>query len=99
MAAAAGNGGRRPPVTPQLPLPPWDPSDSGGTVHTVPPPEFSAAWLADPLYMRADFNGVTLDPDALVLYCREQLVVDSVAAASGPEPSATPPTTSTATRP
>ncbi len=40
-----------------------------------------------------------LDPDALILYCREQLVVDSVAAASGPEPSATPPTTSTATRP
>ena len=40
-----------------------------------------------------------LEPAALVLYCREQLVVDSVAAARGPEPSATPPTTSTATRP
>jgi hypothetical protein len=40
-------------------------------------------------------GGALLDPDALVLTCREQLVVDAVAAAQGPEPTATPPVTST----
>ena len=40
-----------------------------------------------------------ITPDAVILGCREQFVVDTLAAATGPapSPSATPPTTSTAT--
>jgi hypothetical protein len=40
-----------------------------------------------------------ITPDAVILGCREQFVIDSVAAASGPAPSPTPPTTSTESRP
>ncbi|MCU0506281.1 MAG: hypothetical protein MUE82_11040 [Chloroflexi bacterium] len=40
-------------------------------------------------------GGPLLDSAALVLTCREQLVVTAVAPAEGPEPTATPPTTST----
>ena len=36
-----------------------------------------------------------ITPDDVILGCREQFVVDTVTAGSGPEPSATPPTTST----
>ncbi len=40
-------------------------------------------------------GGPLLDPAALVESCREQLVVTAVSGAQGPEPTATPPTTST----
>jgi hypothetical protein len=47
---------------PHAPLPPFDPNDSGGEVHTVQPPELIIPpHFTDPLFMRADFNGVTLD--------------------------------------
>ena len=36
-----------------------------------------------------------ITPEAVILGCREQFVVDTVVAATGPEPSPTPPTTST----
>jgi hypothetical protein len=42
-------------------LPPFDPNDSGGIVHTVPPPELTIPPGRDLMFMRADFNGVTLD--------------------------------------
>lgn len=55
-------GGTRPAATPHAALPPFDPNDSGGIVHTTLPPEqFIPAHFADPTFMRADFNGVTLD--------------------------------------
>lgn len=44
----------------QSPLPPFDQTDSGGIVHTVPPPELVIPNGPDPMFMRADFNGVTL---------------------------------------
>jgi hypothetical protein len=52
----------RPAMVQGLPLPPFDASDAGGTVHTVPPPELLIPPAADPLFMRADFAGVNLDP-------------------------------------
>jgi hypothetical protein len=52
----------RPAPLPHAPLPPFDPDDAGGQVHTVPPHELIIpAHFADPLFLRADFNGVTLD--------------------------------------
>ena len=52
----------RPAPIPHAPLPPWDPNDSGGQVHTTQPPELVIPpHFADPLFLRADFNGVTLD--------------------------------------
>jgi hypothetical protein len=52
----------RPAPVPHAPLPPFDPDDAGGQVHRVPPPELIIpAHFADPLFLRADFAGVTLD--------------------------------------
>lgn len=53
----------RPAPIPHAPLPPWDPNDPhGGDVHTTQPPELIIPpHFADPLFLRADFNGVTLD--------------------------------------
>ncbi len=52
----------RPAATQHAPLPPWDASDQYGEVHTVPPPELVIPpHFTDPTFMRADFNGVTLD--------------------------------------
>lgn len=50
-----------PPVSKRGPLPPWDASDDFGDVHTTPPPDLVIPSTPDPLFMRADFNGVTLD--------------------------------------
>ncbi len=58
---AAGSSIRRPRPIPHAPLPPFDQSDSGGDVHTTPPPEWQPPAGPDPLFMRGDFNGVTLD--------------------------------------
>lgn len=52
---------RRPPAVRQPPLPPFDPNDAGGIVHTVPPPELVIPSGPDLMFMRADFNGVNLD--------------------------------------
>lgn len=57
----SASGPSRPPLRPQPPLPPFDPDDSGGQVHTTPPPELVIPFGPDPLFLRADFNGVTLD--------------------------------------
>lgn len=46
---------------PQQPLPPWDASDSGGQVHTTPPPELVIPPGPDPLFLRCDFAGLTLN--------------------------------------
>jgi hypothetical protein len=51
--------GPRPAPIRQPALPPWDAADVGGGVPTTPPPELLAA-LSDPLYLRADFDGVCL---------------------------------------
>lgn len=57
-----GSGGRRPAPTSHAALPKFDSSDSYGTVHTVLPPEqVIPPHFTDPAFMRADFNGVTLD--------------------------------------
>lgn len=62
-AASAGSGGSsRPAPERQKPLPPFDPNDSGGIVHTTLPPEqVIPPHFTDPAWLRADFNGVTLD--------------------------------------
>lgn len=53
---------RRPAPIPHAPLPPFDPDDPGGIVHTVLPPEQAIPpHFTDPTFMRADFNGVTVD--------------------------------------
>lgn len=65
-AIACGTGGsQRPSPTPHAPIaPPFDPSDSSGDVHTTLPPEqVIPDHFADPTWLRADFNGVTLDLD------------------------------------
>ena len=54
------SGHVRPRPVPQAPLPPWDSSDRGGLVHTTPPPEFQPPAGYDPLFMRGDFNGITI---------------------------------------
>lgn len=42
--------------------PPFDQTDSGGIVHTdLPPEQVIPAHFSDPAFLRADFNGVTLD--------------------------------------
>ncbi len=52
----------RPSPIPHAPLPPWDQNDPQyGEVHTVQPPELIIPAGVDNLFMRADFNGVTLD--------------------------------------
>ena len=54
--------GNRPQPTPHAPLPPFDHDDQYGKVHTVLPPEqVIPAHFENPVFMRADFNGVTLD--------------------------------------
>jgi hypothetical protein len=56
--------GKRPAAVPHAPLPPFDPNDSGGIVHTTLPPEqVIPDHFTDPAWMRADFNGVTLNLD------------------------------------
>ena len=60
-AAVLLSGSSRPAPRPHAPLPPWDASDAGGIVHTTPPPELVIPSGPDPLFLRADFNGVTLD--------------------------------------
>ena len=52
---------KRPAAKKQSPLPAFDPSDSGGVVHTTPPPELVIPPAPDNLFMRADFNGVNLN--------------------------------------
>ena len=42
-------------------LPPFDPNDSGGEVHTTQPPELVIPNGRDLMFIRADFNGVNLD--------------------------------------
>lgn len=55
---------RRPAPIAHAPLPPFDPNDDGGEVHTVLPPEqVIPDHFTDPTFMRADFTGVTLDLD------------------------------------
>lgn len=57
-----GGSSNRPPAKAHNALPPFDPNDSGGIVHTVLPPEqVIPAHFADPTFMRADFNGVCID--------------------------------------
>jgi hypothetical protein len=51
----------RPAPVKQPALPPWDPSDAGGIVHTTPPPELVIPKGYDNLFLRCDFNGITLD--------------------------------------
>lgn len=59
---SAGSAGTRPSATRHAPLPPFDPNDGGGLVHTVLPPEqVIPPHFTDPTFLRADFNGVTLD--------------------------------------
>lgn len=55
-------GRSRPKPIPQTAIaPPFDPSDSGGIVHTTLPPEqVIPPHFTDPTWIRADFNGVTL---------------------------------------
>ena len=53
-------GSVRPAPVAQAPLPPFDPSDSGGIVHTTPPPEWQPNGPS-PLFFRTDFAGLTLD--------------------------------------
>lgn len=50
----------RPPPVQQLPLPPWDPSDSGGQVHTTPPPNLVIPSGYDRGFWRGDIGGVML---------------------------------------
>lgn len=53
---------RRPAARPHAPLPPFDPDDAFGQVHTVLPPEqIIPPHFTDPLFLRGDFNGTTLD--------------------------------------
>lgn len=52
-----------PPSGKRTPLPPFDPSDSGGEVHTTPPPEFAPPPVPNVLWFRADFNGHCIDMD------------------------------------
>lgn len=58
----SGSSTRRPAPVRQSALPPFDPNDSGGLVHTTLPPEQAIPpHFTDPAWLRADFNGVTLD--------------------------------------
>lgn len=63
LLANSGGGSKRPPSIAHAPIaPPFDSNDSGGTVHTVLPPEqVIPDHFVDPVWMRADFNGVCID--------------------------------------
>lgn len=62
--AGPNRGGRRPAAQQQAALPPFDPNDDYGTVHTTLPPEQNMAELfTDPAVMLADFHGVTIPGD------------------------------------
>jgi hypothetical protein len=61
LRAALGLNPNRPVPVNHTPLPAFDQSDSFGDVHTTPPPELVIPTNYDPLFMRADFNGVTID--------------------------------------
>lgn len=52
---------RRPVAKRHSALPAFDQSDSGGIVHTTPPPELSIPTGRDLMFMRGDFNGVEID--------------------------------------
>ena len=57
-------GFKRPAPVKQSPLPAFDASnpDGSGIVHTTPPPELIIPpHFTDPLFLRADFNGITLN--------------------------------------
>jgi hypothetical protein len=59
---SGGRGLRPQPVSHAAIAPPFDPSDGDGIVHTTLPPEqVIPPHFTDPLFMRADFNGVTID--------------------------------------
>ena len=60
-AAFFGSARERPAARAHAPLPPFDASDSYGEVHTTPPPELVIPPGPDPMFLRADFNGVCLD--------------------------------------
>lgn len=61
--ALFASGVRRPAPTNHAPLPPFDADDpTYGAVSRTPPPELIIPSGPDNLFMRADFNGVTLDP-------------------------------------
>lgn len=61
-AASVGRSSHRPQPRAHQPLPPFDSSDGEGIVHTVLPPEqVLPPHFTDPAFLRADFNGVTLD--------------------------------------
>jgi hypothetical protein len=56
--------GKRPSPVKQASLPPPDPSDSGGNVWTVFPPEqVPPPHFTDPTWLRADFAGTTIPGD------------------------------------
>jgi hypothetical protein len=62
LLRGAGSSRLRPDPRPQPPLPPFDPNDAYGEVHTVLPPEqVIPPPFTDPAWLRADFNGVTLE--------------------------------------
>lgn len=60
LALLSGGAPRRPRPAGQVqpPLPPFDPSEPGGIVHTILPPEFQPGTV--PYFLQGDFNGVTL---------------------------------------
>jgi hypothetical protein len=60
-AVAVASGKRPAPVPHAAIAPPFDPNDEHGLVHTTLPPEqIIPPHFTDPLFMRADFNGVCL---------------------------------------
>lgn len=63
FTGVGGGSGRRPTPHPHVPIgPPFDPSDDYGQVHTdLPPEQIIPPHFTDPAWMRADFNGMTLD--------------------------------------
>jgi hypothetical protein len=63
LGPVVAHGSRqRPAACAHAPLLPFDPSDSGGIVHTVLPPEqVIPPHFTDPTWLRGDFSGVTLD--------------------------------------
>lgn len=63
--SASSPSGKRPAPVPHAAIaPPFDASDSSGEVHTTLPPEqVVPEHFTDPLFLRGDFNGVTLEGD------------------------------------
>ena len=66
------------------------------TAHYDDPESMTCRVVGGPGGSAAPGGGTPVTPEAMILGCREQLVIDSVAAAAGgPEPTSTPPVTST----